>query len=102
MNSKFIEGYLQLKLDGYWYIDSYKLKEGTLLEFFQNEDWVLVSIEYAHGTFYFYPQNQIAVGNKARFEVDQYSDSKTESNLDISAEVNKAFMTKLKTRLGDR
>lgn len=70
MNANFIEGYLQLKIDGHWYVDDYKLKEGTLFEILKDNKWVMVSMEKAQGAFYCFPLSPLEAGNKVRIEVD--------------------------------
>lgn len=70
MNSIFIEGYLQLKIDGHWYVEDYKLKEGTLFEIFKDNTWIMISMEQAQGIFYCFPLMPIEVGDKVRIEVD--------------------------------
>ena len=70
MNENFIEGFLQLKIDGYWYIDHYKLKQGTLFEIFKENEWYMVSMEESQGAFYCLPLNLLTEGDKVRIEVD--------------------------------
>lgn len=70
MNSNFIEGYLQLKIDGYWYVGDYKLKEGTLFEILKHNKWVMFSMEQSQGAFYCFPLNPLEIGDKVRIEVD--------------------------------
>jgi len=106
VNLKFIEGYLNLKIDGYWYIENHKLKEGNLFEVIIDNEWVMVSLEFSQGAFYCFPQNQLMIGTKARIEVDLQEElinkGLTKSSVDISDVVNKAFMAKLKTTLGEK
>jgi hypothetical protein len=70
MNSNFIEGFLQLKIDGYWYVGDHKLKEGTLFEILQDNKWVMLSMEQAQGAFYCFPMSPLEAGNKVRVEID--------------------------------
>lgn len=70
MNTKFIVGFLQLKIDGYWYIDQYKMKDGCLFEILKDDEWVMVSLEFSQGAFYCYPPLPLISGDKVRIEVD--------------------------------
>lgn len=71
MSLKIIEGHLHLRADGCWYVNEFKVNEGTLFEILKNNKWIMIHVEKnSQGTYYCIPLSPLTKGDKVRVMVD--------------------------------